>query len=37
MPAIASKLSDTDITAVAAYYGGTEAAAEGASANGSKQ
>ena len=36
MPAIASKLSDTDITAVAAYYGGTEAPAEGTSANRSK-
>ncbi|CAE6748043.1 hypothetical protein R69927_07148 [Paraburkholderia domus] len=37
MPAVASKLSDTDITAVAAYYGGIGAATEGASANGSKQ
>nr|WP_236066968.1 c-type cytochrome [Paraburkholderia haematera] len=37
MTAVASKLSDTDITAVAAYYGGTGAPAEGVSANGGKQ
>lgn len=36
MPAIASKLSDTDIAAVAAYYAGNGAQAEGAAANGSK-
>jgi cytochrome c553 len=37
MPAVASKLSDAEITAVAAYYGGGGAPAEGTSANGSKQ
>ncbi|MDE1011910.1 MAG: c-type cytochrome [Paraburkholderia fungorum] len=37
MPAVASKLSSTDITAVAAYYGAADAPAEGTSANGSKQ
>lgn len=37
MPAVASKLSSTDITAVAAYYSGTDAPAEATSANGSKQ
>ncbi|MFM0729411.1 c-type cytochrome [Paraburkholderia sediminicola] len=45
MPAVASKLSDTEITAVAAYYGGggapaemkSEVTSEGTSANGSKQ
>ncbi|MFM0207401.1 c-type cytochrome [Paraburkholderia sediminicola] len=37
MAAVAGKLSDTDITAVAAYYGGTGASADESSANGSKQ
>ncbi|WP_120289864.1 c-type cytochrome [Paraburkholderia sp. BL23I1N1] len=37
MPAVANRLSDTDIAAVAAYYGGTDAPAEATSANGSKQ
>ncbi|WP_414695600.1 c-type cytochrome [Paraburkholderia sp.] len=37
MPAVASKLSDTEITAVAAYYGGGGVPADGTSANGSKQ
>ncbi|MFL9862838.1 c-type cytochrome [Paraburkholderia fungorum] len=36
MPAVASKLSSTDITAVAAYYSGTDAPAEATSANGSQ-
>jgi cytochrome c553 len=37
MSAVASKLSDTDITAVAAYYAGADGLAGGSASNGSKQ
>jgi cytochrome c553 len=37
MSAVASKLSDTDITAVAAYYAGAGGLADGSDSNGSKQ